>query len=309
MTSRPNGLPSSGWAWVYAITCVATGKQYVGITGFSVRRRWRRHCNRAGWDKPRNGNCPALHAAIRKYGEDAFTCEPIFAGFDWQATLDAEIALIRVLRTKAPHGYNVTDGGEGQRGREVSDAERKRLGDISRGKKKSPETLARLSASLKGRTLSPQHVQTLRDRRMTEAQRAAMSLARKGRPFPSKPGDWTGKKHTEATKQKMSAWQVGKILAAATKEKIRQAMAGRKATAAAIEANRKGQKGRVHSDQTKEKMRRKTPCHPVRCVTTGESYPSMKNAALLIGLPKTSIRRHLLGSSPAVRGFVFERIP
>lgn len=137
--NRPTGLPTKEWAWVYLITRTETGQQYVGITGFSVRRRWTRHCAEARNDNPKRPRS-FLRTAIRKYGDDAFICEAIYAGFDWQAVLDAEQALISTLGTKSPSGYNLTDGGEGMRGWKVSEEDRRRLGAQNVGRKASPET-------------------------------------------------------------------------------------------------------------------------------------------------------------------------
>lgn len=223
---RPSGLPSKDWAWVYVVTNQVNGKQYVGVTGFSVRRRWRRHVNRSGADKPRNGNCPALHAAIRKYGENSFACVAIFAGSDWQATLDAEVALIAAFKTIAPNGYNVTAGGEGVRGITFTEAELKRRSDFANGRVMSEDTRRRMSESSKGRKLSDEHIAKLKSRTFTKETRQKISEANTGRVATAEQRARmslasTGRIHSNETKAKMSAWQIGKKLSQETKDKIR----------------------------------------------------------------------------------------
>jgi len=48
----------------YLITCVTTGKRYVGITSRSVERRWREHVHEAAREIPRMaiGRAIAEHA-------------------------------------------------------------------------------------------------------------------------------------------------------------------------------------------------------------------------------------------------------
>lgn len=230
---RPSGLPTKEWGWVYLVICLPTGKRYVGVTGFSVRRRWRRHCNRADADRPRNGNCPALHAAIRKYGEDAFTCEAIYAGMDWQATLDAECALIVALESKAPGGYNVTDGGEGVRGK-VSEERRHRLATQNIGRKASEEAKRLRSVALTGRRLSEFQKEKLRNRIFSVQHRSNISKAKKGHKFSddvrsAMSAGHMGIRPGVETRAKMSAWQIGKKLSEETKIKIREAALARSA--------------------------------------------------------------------------------
>ena len=91
---------------VYAIECLANGKMYVGKTKRSMHDRWRSHCA-AG------SGCWALKGAISKYGKQAFKCEVWFDGLSDAEAEEKERWLVHELSSLAPHGYNLTEGGQG----------------------------------------------------------------------------------------------------------------------------------------------------------------------------------------------------
>ena len=92
---------------VYIITCTVNAKQYIGIAA-DLETRWRRH---------RNANEGQLiHRAIKKYGVDAFVFTHIADAFDAESAKMIERLLIAEHNTKMPHGYNMTDGGDGTLG-------------------------------------------------------------------------------------------------------------------------------------------------------------------------------------------------
>ena len=73
-----------------------------------------------------------------------------------------EIFWIAELKTKAPNGYNLTDGGHGNRGNKMSDEQKKKIAATLKAKgikppsrkgiPNSPATRAKMSAALIGRT-------------------------------------------------------------------------------------------------------------------------------------------------------------
>ena len=92
---------------VYIITNTVNAKQYVGIAA-DLERRWKRH---------RNANEGQLiHRAIKKYGVDAFVFTHVADAFDAESAKMIERMLITEHNTKMPHGYNMTDGGDGTMG-------------------------------------------------------------------------------------------------------------------------------------------------------------------------------------------------
>jgi group I intron endonuclease len=122
---------------VYLITNLINGKQYVGKTTRSLKVRWARHQYEAI-----RGRKQALYYAIRKYGAVCFSIE-VLEEADLKTEQDmnlCEILYIKFLNTKAPNGYNLTDGGEGTIGREVSLETRNKLSKALTGKRASQET-------------------------------------------------------------------------------------------------------------------------------------------------------------------------
>jgi group I intron endonuclease len=90
---------------VYLVTNTINGKRYVGQTSQSLERRWFLHQHRK--------SCKALHSAINKYGAENFTIEVLFSPPTREQAGELEIEYIDRYNTKAPNGYNLTQGGEG----------------------------------------------------------------------------------------------------------------------------------------------------------------------------------------------------
>lgn len=111
--------------YIYTITHRESGKCYVGQTRADLQTRWRKHF------APKAGHRSAIKCALLKYGREAFD----FAAIDIAETQEQlnhkESFWIRQLNSLSPNGYNLTSGGESP--------------------ESSPETLEKLSASLKKR--------------------------------------------------------------------------------------------------------------------------------------------------------------
>jgi group I intron endonuclease len=214
---------------VYIVTNIANGKQYVGITT-NLKRRWHQHLSA-------NGSAPALHAAINKYGPEGFVLSHICDAFDFDAACDIERNLIQQHNTKAPNGYNLTDGGEGVIGRTISDDEKesKRKTAISVMASLSPEERSEKFGT-KNRVWSPEQIEKIR----------ASNIGKNIGKFPS-----------EETRLKMSASQKKRPrrqVSEETKEKIRQSLLGRKMPESE-KPKHASFTGRKHSEETKAKIR------------------------------------------------------
>lgn len=100
---------------VYLITCLITGKQYVGITIRGYLNRWKKHLAQS------KTKGTGLHEDIYKYGEDAFKIEVLeskqYSNRDRLAKwlFNRERFWISHFDTYL-NGYNLTEGGDGVAG-------------------------------------------------------------------------------------------------------------------------------------------------------------------------------------------------
>lgn len=139
---------------IYKITNTVNGKAYIGQTSATLHRRWNEHKADARNRKAH----PYLHLAMLKHGYDNFTIEVVDQA-ETREELDAkEIEWIAKLRTTDKHhGYNCTTGGGACFHGPSSRARIK-------GVKRSPESKAKRSETMKGRdiSLSPERKEALR---------------------------------------------------------------------------------------------------------------------------------------------------
>lgn len=114
--------------YLYAITRIATGQKYVGLT-VKPRVRWWTHC----WSA---GRSPQLiHKAIAKHGRDAFSFDVIACSKDWRSGVVIEQQLIAQMESHVSlGGYNLTLGGEGPLGRICSAKTKEKISSANRGR-------------------------------------------------------------------------------------------------------------------------------------------------------------------------------
>lgn len=174
---------------VYVVTCSKNGKQYVGFTSRS--NRFDTHCYNASI-----GQAGALYNAIRKYGRECFEYRTLCRCTSAKAAKKLEVKYIAKLNTRAPLGYNLTDGGDGQVGAKLSYETRQRMSLAHMKRQKDPALRARTSKALKGRKKSAEHVANvaaaLLGRHLSAETRARVSVG------------LTGKTQSLATRQKRS---------------------------------------------------------------------------------------------------------
>ena len=125
--SKSGGESQPAVGVIYKITCLINGKPYVGQTRQKLSRRISGH--------KRSKRKFGVDAAIAKYGWDNFTVE-VIEECPIEKLNEREIFWIATLGSKAPNGYNLTDGGDGGSGK---------------GRSQSAETRAKISAKLKGK--------------------------------------------------------------------------------------------------------------------------------------------------------------
>jgi len=144
----------------YLITCLVTGHNYVGITSRGVRQRWNEHL----YSARKRPNVGLVNRAIAKHGADQFIIQVICEARSWADLCAVEPTLIDQFQTRAPHGYNLSEGGEGpfgakhsaesiersaskHRGKTCHPNTRKAASDFHTGKAKSAETRKRMANS------------------------------------------------------------------------------------------------------------------------------------------------------------------
>ena len=107
--NNSSGVESQQTGVIYLITNTLNGKNYVGKTKQKLEKRITQH----KYDS-RKGR-PGLGAAIRKYGWENFSVE-VLETCPVEMLNEREMFWIRELNSKAPNGYNLTDGGDGNSG-------------------------------------------------------------------------------------------------------------------------------------------------------------------------------------------------
>ena len=169
--------------FVYMITNTVNQKHYIGISIHEpVNGRIKRHL--AGY----GGNRLLTHA-LKKYGKESFTYEILEQNVFPDLLPSLEVSYIAKLNTVAPHGYNLTTGGDG--GKVPCEETRKKMSKSQKGRKHTEVTKRKISEKNKGEK-NPNYNKTA-----SEETRRKMSRRRKGR------------KLSQKTRQEMSERQKG----------------------------------------------------------------------------------------------------
>lgn len=151
----------------YLISSLIDGKIYVGVTSRGLNRRWAEHLCDA---KKRNAKM-TISRAIAKHGAENFVIESVCSAKSWADICAVESMLIVQFKSRAPHGYNNSNGGEGpfgvkrsaesversaskHRGKPCHPNTRRVSSEFHKGRPKSPETRAKMSAAMKGKSRS-----------------------------------------------------------------------------------------------------------------------------------------------------------
>ena len=224
--------------YIYVRTNKFNGKQYVGQATNLKERQYK-------WNdlnQPYAG--PAINAARAKYGIEAFGFEILKECEDDE--LDYwEKYYIKELNTKAPYGYNLTEGGGGMSGYTLSEETKRKIGEANKGKKRSEESKQKISESQKGeknnmygKHLSEEHKKKLSEalkgiKRSDEAKKKISEALK-------------GIKRSEETRKKMSEIRKGRKHSEEIKRKIGEAQKGEK----------NHMYGKHHTEEFKKKIRK-----------------------------------------------------
>lgn len=166
---------------VYMHTCIVNNKRYVGFTSKGINKRWDKHCWHALHD-PRF----IFHRAIACYGVDAWQHEVLASVQTIDEARQLEQKFILEHRTFEPElGYNMTLGGEGTMGRELSEEHRRKIGQANRGRKHSEASRHNMSVSHQGKVQSEEtkakRIKSLIGHEVSFETREKIRARRKGR--------------------------------------------------------------------------------------------------------------------------------
>ena len=258
-----------------------SGKSYVGQTWNEQRRRWDHAAA--------NGKSPAFHAAIKKYGKDAFVYRILHSGIKTQDELNfLECKAIHDFNTIWPKGYNLTTGGEGGFHNEATKEKLRQIWlkdgedrkNAMRQAAKRPEVHNRRVQNAIKNAANP----AINASRSTKLKQAfASDEVRESRGLLRK-AEWADpqirEKRTNALRAAQATDEYKKKLSAAMKKRwsdpeYRKAMA-LKST------------GRKRSQAAKDASALKRMVK-VLCVETGEIFQSVNAASVFAGVNRTSI--------------------
>lgn len=128
---------------VYLATA-PNGKQYFGITTATLDVRKSEH-----YSKAKKGSKIAFHNALNKYGQEV-KWQIVSICDTYEQAKKMEIELIKKFNTRAPFGYNLTDGGDGFKGYKLSDENRKILSESHKGYIMPQEQKDKIGAANRG---------------------------------------------------------------------------------------------------------------------------------------------------------------
>lgn len=209
---------------IYLVTNLLNSKKYVGITKFSIEERFLQHTKRGF----------LLTEAIKKYGKQKFSVELVEKVESSEKAYKLEQYYIEKYNTKSPNGYNLTNGGDGIFGWEVTEKYRQECSD------KVKQLHKEKKVGMYGKT-------------HTEETKKKMSESSKGKPKP-----WLiGRKVSEETKEKIRQVNLGKTHSEETKKKISENHHD-------VSGKNNPMHGKKHSFETIEKLKETAKNRPKR---------------------------------------------
>lgn len=223
------------------------GKKYIGKTINKLSDRIIMHLNDA---KNINKKYKSyFHNSIIEYGWDVFEVEIVFTDNRNDVLCKVEISEIKYWNTKAPFGYNLTDGGEGCSGRIVSKLTKEKLRKAHKG-----ISLEERHGEEKAKEIKEKIKQKRKEQKFSEQDKNNMSEAQKKRhlenPTSEKEKEKISKRNIKRMAGKTYDEIYGEEKAKEIKEKMKKSQTGMKHTKERTEKKI----GRKVSLETKEKM-------------------------------------------------------
>lgn len=264
---------------VYKHENLINGKVYIGITSMNVNKRWE---NGNGYSRQ-----PLFWRAIRKYGWHSFSHEVLFDGLTKEEAEQKEIELIADHKSNNPkYGYNIQNGGNtlGKHSEET----RKKISASNKGRVITPEQRLKISNTLKGRKLPPETRKKISESLQGE------KCYWYGKTSPTK-----GRTASPDELKRRSDAHKGKTLSEETKKKISEALKGENSV----------WYGRNHTDESIAKMKENASNKRlVRCVETGVVYNSLHEAGDKNNINYRNIHSVCSGKRNVAGGFHWEYV-
>lgn len=148
------------------------GKAYIGITTAELKIRKSEH-----YSKAKKGPRYAVQNALNKYPKESVIWEILKTCGSFEEAKEFEIKYIKEFNTLSPNGYNLTNGGDGVKGKVFTEEQKKRLSDAHKGyvmpesqkiaiglaqPKKRPDSFGeKVSAAKKGKKMGKTHLENL----------------------------------------------------------------------------------------------------------------------------------------------------
>lgn len=194
--------------FIYCVTCLVNGKQYIGQTSKTIEHRWRTHLSEA------NRHDYKFYRAIRKYGSENFRIEEImWVEAPTKNTLKKKLNFleqhfIQKFETRK-HGYNSTDGGDGVLGMKLSEETKLKLRNAQLGLKRPDWVCKKIGKSHLGKKLPKETCEKIRLSHLgnknplfgkphSQSHREKISLSLRGNK------NLLGKKFSKDTRRRMS---------------------------------------------------------------------------------------------------------
>lgn len=133
--------------FIYKLTNIINNKIYIGLTTETIKERCRKRNVEARLNLAKTSY---ILNAIRKYGENNFKVEQIDTANSLEELKNKEVHYIKYYNSKDRNiGYNLTEGGEGNKGLKMSDKTKNKIRIKHLGLKDSEETKLKKSKSAK----------------------------------------------------------------------------------------------------------------------------------------------------------------
>lgn len=248
------------------------GKVYIGITCRPLEVRWKK--DGSGY------KTQAFYRAIKKYGWKNIKHDIIAENLTVDEANQMEIDLIKKYDSTNPDfGYNITTGGEGCCGFHLSEETRKKLSQINKGKKHTPEEIEKMRKNCTGW-------------KQTEEAKAKISKGLKGKP------------KSEEHKEKLRLANLGKKTSPETKAKLSAAHKGKKLTDNQKLAISLRTKGKHLSEETKDKIKKNSKSKKkVICVENGMVFDTVKDASSWLGMTPNAVSNAVCGYVERAGGY------